>query len=269
MSNLPSYDNNFARIQLEYFSCSTDKPFSYPVVLLHGWGVDSRIWEPLVPLLQSYGDVIVVDVVNYSNDMNVMMQHITGAIGERAFYIGWSLGGMIATKIALAYPEHVAGLITLASNQQFVADPQWPYGLEKNIFDAFYQQLEKDIQENTHHTLRHFMGLVAKGDQQCREHRRYLKVFQTTPRHTSPSLLNGLQLLQCIRYSFDEVTVPRHHFFGEHDLFVPQQAVNVIKGDHVDSFVTLLEGAGHLLHYPVERLSLLLLKILSQWSEHD
>jgi len=210
--------------------------------------------------------VIVLDVIHYSNDVAEMIQKIIENVSEKAIYMGWSLGGMLATNLALTYPEKVRSVITFASNQQFVANSQWSYGLEKNIFDAFYQSLEKDIEENTNNTLRQFIALITQGDQQQREQRRFLKPFLQSTRQSPESLLMGLQLLGSVNNTVENLPVPNHHFFGEHDVLVPSEAAYHIATEEA---VTIVPGAGHLLHSPLGKTSALIGGVLRQWSEND
>jgi pimeloyl-[acyl-carrier protein] methyl ester esterase len=44
---------------------------------------------------------------------------------KRAIWLGWSLGGLVASQIALPHPERVQALVT-ASSPCFSAQEEWP-----------------------------------------------------------------------------------------------------------------------------------------------
>lgn len=45
---------------------------------------------------------------------------------DKAIWLGWSLGGLVASQIALTHPERVQALVTVASSPCFSARDEWP-----------------------------------------------------------------------------------------------------------------------------------------------
>ena len=104
-----------------------------PVVLLHGWGLNSAVWQPLFSLFNEKNhnnfQLITIDLPGFGNNNRMELepytlegicQHIEQTIKQPAIYLGWSLGGLIASQMSLKYPEKVLGLITVASSPYFV-----------------------------------------------------------------------------------------------------------------------------------------------------
>ena len=61
-----------------------------------------------------------------AQELPISRQAIAKHLPEACILCGWSLGGMMATRLAGLYPLKIKALITLAANVSFVADMQWP-----------------------------------------------------------------------------------------------------------------------------------------------
>ena len=97
-----------------------------PVVLLHAGIVDSRVWDPFVPLLTEAGLRVIsydargygrsaTDDVEYSDQADLIA--VLDAFGvKRACLVGNSRGAMIAFDTAVEHPERVAGVVLLGGH---------------------------------------------------------------------------------------------------------------------------------------------------------
>jgi 3-oxoadipate enol-lactonase len=95
-----------------------------PIVLLHEGVVDSRIWEPVVPLLAKRHRVIRYDQRGFGRSprpegpyslVEDLLAVLDTAGLERATLAGASRGGNIALATAVERPERVSALILLGS----------------------------------------------------------------------------------------------------------------------------------------------------------
>jgi pimeloyl-ACP methyl ester carboxylesterase len=95
-----------------------------PVVLVHGWTADSIDYSWLIPLLQQNFRVIAYDLRGYGHSapadgygMGRQLDDLAAVIeqvaGEPALVVGHSLGGAIASSMAVERPEHVLGVVVL------------------------------------------------------------------------------------------------------------------------------------------------------------
>lgn len=85
------------------------------LVLVHGFGLDLRVWAPQWPALTDHYDVISYDLRGFgrSSPPGVMpyahhqdLRALLDALGvKRTHLLGHSLGGGIAASFAVAYPE--------------------------------------------------------------------------------------------------------------------------------------------------------------------
>jgi 3-oxoadipate enol-lactonase len=96
-----------------------------PVVLLHAWIADRRMWDDVVPALARHRRVVRYDArgfggtvatepgLAYSNreDLVALLDHLGIA---RAALVGASGGGTIALDTALEFPDRVSALVSVA-----------------------------------------------------------------------------------------------------------------------------------------------------------
>lgn len=94
------------------------------VVLVHGFGLDSRMWEPLVDALAAHHRVVRYDCrgfgasgpmdpntpYTHAGDLLALLDHL--AIPQ-ASIVGMSFGGRVALQTALAAPDRVTALVLL------------------------------------------------------------------------------------------------------------------------------------------------------------
>jgi len=113
-----------------------------PIVLVHGWAVDSRCWTPVVPALLRAGvPVITFDhrCCGRSDDDfdDVSVQALADDVVRlldrceipRAILNGWSLGGAVAVAAAAQLRERSAGLVlTGAATPRYTRRDDFPYG---------------------------------------------------------------------------------------------------------------------------------------------
>lgn len=122
------------------------------IVLLHGFGAHSGIWQFIVEELCSDFTVTTIDLPGFGRSEKLadfslenMISKILECAPSRAIWLGWSLGGLIATKIANLYPERVSKLICVASNPKFIKEEAWP-GVTLETLQKFTQQLCEDYE---------------------------------------------------------------------------------------------------------------------------
>jgi len=141
-----------------------------PLVLLHGWGLDPRVWSglcdaqpsrirTLAPALPGHGDALPAAAA----DLAAWGDALLPVLPERAVLCGWSLGSLIALDLARRHPERVARLILIGATPCFVArsgDAPWPHGLDAATVAAFNASFATDPAG----TQKKFIALQSLGD---------------------------------------------------------------------------------------------------------
>ena len=122
---LDAPDQNFTRdgVTINYRSIGSGEP----VLLVHGYGDNLKMWVGLADSLATAHRVIAVDargfgqsskpagVANYGNAMVEDLVALLDTTGTRqAHVVGYSMGAMLAAKLALTHPDRV-GTVTLAA----------------------------------------------------------------------------------------------------------------------------------------------------------
>lgn len=200
-----------------------------PLVLLHGWGVNSLVWQPVIEQLSQHFSLYIVDLPGFGQSAplsDYSLASITEAImqvvPEYATWCGWSLGGLIATYATIHYPLRVNKLVQVACSVKFVADESWP-GVNKSVFDDFLAGLKANPQK----TLTRFIALQAMGCASARkDSSRIKKLLSGTQSADQSALIAGLKLLaeSDLRLSFAHLTRPCLSLFGQFDSLIPLQA---------------------------------------------
>ena len=249
------------------FYPATQSPIcDIPLVLLHGWGTDSRSWIPLLSeeniqspnktnrQLNKQFNVITLDLPNFgqsshlhSTDLDAWIDVIVAALPERSILLGWSLGGMLATQISARYPQRVAALITLASNLSFVQQEHWLTALSAEVDDRFY----KSFMASPPLALKRFCALQAQGETAERESVKALRgLLQLTSIHINNGWGESLQLLSKLdnRELFSQLSCPGLHFFAQNDALVPMTCAEKIRGLNSTQQVSIINGCGHAFH---------------------
>lgn len=224
---------------------------SQPLVLLHGWGWHSGIWQPLLPYLAEKFQLFLIDLPGFGKSplgnfryqeaeiADLLLAHVP----EKAHWLGWSLGGMIAWNIALHHPERVNSLITVASSPKFLHADNWP-GVDTLVLKNFSDLLLQD----QHKTLHDFLELQLRGSANKHELLPELKQIFSNTKFSPDALQMSLQLLQKmdLRAQLNKLSVPSLHLFGSHDTLVPTDVAALIAPQLQSGKCEVIKRSGHL-----------------------
>jgi len=197
------------------------------LVLIHGWGFGSAIWQPLLPYLNERYCVVLVDLPGYVDageasattwKLRGLTSELAALIDQPAIWCGWSMGGLLAIEVASRFPEKVQSLITLGTNPAFVRRKEWPCGVAPEIFANFKAALGFDAAK----LLKRFSTILVQGSVRPQNSMRRLSSFKDRL-PDNDALLAGLQLLETLdlRENLEKLKMPHHHVLGESDALVP------------------------------------------------
>jgi malonyl-CoA O-methyltransferase len=199
--------------------------------------------------LRSFSHVTLVDLPGFGrsqqlieNNLENCLQALCEVLPERAIYLGFSFGGMLAVKMAHQFPGRVRAVVTISSNARFVADDSWPHAMDENTFASFYQL----CQEQPEAAFKMFLALQARG---CESERTLLKQLKKQLGSEVPNqraMTSSLLLLSGLDNSvaLEEMECLSLHIYGENDDMVPLAAAQKIKEfNNLD--VHVIPGASH------------------------
>jgi len=197
-----------------------------PVVLLHGWGFNHRIWYQVAPHLAQNWEVWQVDLPGHGQsdlgdyDLNVLLKLFSKSLPKNAIWIGWSLGGLLAMAMARWQPEYVQRLFLIGSSPCFEQKADWPYAMQTAVLQQFGQNLQAD----SIGTLKRFLALQVKNSPEARHDLRHLhQLLKTAGYPHLDALQSSLDFLfkTDLRTELNAIQTPSLLCLGTHDALVP------------------------------------------------
>lgn len=202
------------------------------LVLLHGWAMHGGLFAPLVAALENDFELHLVDLPGHGRSreagvalaLDAAVDAVAACVPDRALWLGWSLGGLVALQAAATLPSRVRGVVMLAANPRFVRSEDWPAGMDPSVFRGFASELGRDYRA----TIDRFLMLEAQGSDHVREEIRLLRdeVFA----HGEPRadvLCDGLALLEDtdLRGALPALAMPSLWLAGRRDRLVSPEAM--------------------------------------------
>ena len=145
-----------------------------PLLVLHGWGMNSCAWKPVLNTLESRYQLHLVDLPGngFNNEVEARsMQDIVDQLSElidqigvdKIHIMGWSLGGLIAQALADKIPDKILSLTLVTSTLRFSQDNNaeslWPHAMSLKVLNNFATNLSNDMEG----TLKRFIALQFMG----------------------------------------------------------------------------------------------------------
>lgn len=223
------------------------------LVMLHGWGMHSGVWQDFAATIAQYRQVICIDLPGHGYSEYITpyeLEHVAAVLlaaipVEKFALLGWSLGGTIAIAMAMQCSERVLSLHLLATNPCFVQSEDWP-GVASSVFQGFEQQLAEDSQL----CQKHFLALQVYGQTNARVLLLALKkAQQLSPSAQQQALQAGLAILKQadFRQVLSTLTCPSQFILGGLDALVPAECAKAILAlNNSNIQVSVIDGAGHL-----------------------
>ncbi len=235
------------------------------LVLLHGWGLNAEVWHCISEELASHFTLHVVDLPGFGRSrgfgamsLDEMARQVLDAAPQNAIWLGWSLGGLVASQIALSQPERVKALVTVASSPCFSAQEAWP-GIKPDVLASFQQQLSEDFQR----TVERFLALQTMGTETARQDARTLKqTVLSLPMPEVEVLNGGLEILKTVdlREPLAALAMPHLRIYGYLDGLVPRKVVPLLDALWPESESQVIAKAAHapFISHPAEFCSALI-----------
>lgn len=222
-----------------------------PLVMIHGWGMNSAVWERITKRLAANHRLYLVDLPGMGQSRPITPYHVHSlaeAVAEQipgvSTLLGWSMGGLVAQQIALQQPDRVQKLILVGSNPCFVSRPDWPHGIAARHFVEFGERFSKDFNQ----TLLNFLTLQCMHAKDARSTVRQLRIaFAAKPTPTQDSLNQALNvLLQTdLRAEVGRLFQPTLLIHGDRDTLAPLSAAHWLAMQLPQAAMRVISGAAH------------------------
>jgi pimeloyl-[acyl-carrier protein] methyl ester esterase len=220
------------------------------LVLVHGWAMHAGIFAPIRAELAARFRVHAVDLPGHGTsperegrlDLREVASRLVAAV-PGAWWLGWSLGGLVALEAALEHPHAVRGAALIAASPRFVDAPDWPHGVAHAVFDEFAAGLARDWRG----TLERFLALEVAGSDRARAELRELRAHLYERGEPALHVLEGgLSILADtdLRAELPGIAVPTLWIAGLRDRLVPAAAMEAAAAMARGRFVAI-DGGGH------------------------
>jgi len=201
-----------------------DKP---TMVFVHGWGLHSGVWQPLLDQMESRYQCICIDMPGYGsrvaetspNNLNELADDLLQQVPDAAHCCAWSLGGMAALQAAIKQEDRFQSLSLLCSTPRFVYGSDWPQGMDLEIFTKFADKLDADYDSG----IKKFLLLQAGSGIVARDAAK--KTAELLKKYAKPSretLKAGLKILKTgdLRDQITRLPIPCRVLSGRRDRIV-------------------------------------------------
>jgi pimeloyl-[acyl-carrier protein] methyl ester esterase len=220
------------------------------LVLLHGWGLHSGAWDEILPLLAPRFRVHAVDLPGHGySTTEPAFDHAVDAMAAEtprgAIVCGWSLGGLLAQRLARRHEGRVRALALVGATPCFVERADWPAAMKAATFGAF----ESGLRADPRGTLARFVRLAACNGAGARAAIRALEArldARGTP--GAEGLANALGWLRDtdLRQDAETLALPTVVIHGRGDALVPIEAARWLAARLPRARLVELEDAAHL-----------------------
>lgn len=225
--NLKSQDND---LKMAYMDVKPQKANGKTILLLHGKNFNGAYWERTAKDLSEKGfRVIIPDQIgfgksskphNYQFSFSQLAENTKAILDElgidKTIVLGHSMGGMVATRFTLLYPEKVQKLIL-----------ENPIGLEDYKTFAAYQNIDQAYQselKNTAETYKNYQLKFYYDNKWKAEYQPWLDLIAGWTLHKDypqiawdAALTSDMIYNQPVCYEFKNIKVPTLLIIGTRD----------------------------------------------------
>ena len=196
--------------------------------------------------------VLVLDLPGHGGAPDVPLEAWDQALlaqlpDEPVVLIGWSLGGMLALRLATTHAARLAGMVLLSTTPSFRLHPGWKHACTDEVFERFQESLEA----NAPRLLDRFFALMLQGDELDRK--QFISIVRTAVDKRHPTsmagLRCGLQLLDelDLRAALPGISLPTLVVHGQADAVTPVGAAKYLAGQLPAATLNIMQ-AGHAPH---------------------
>lgn len=248
------------------------------LMLIHGWGMNSQIWEPIREALESQYHVLWIDLPGCGFNRHIETQSLEQMVAliaevtpENTHLIGWSLGGLVAQSLAQKISQRIKSMTLVTSTPRFsqALNSDWQHAMSDELLNRFAENLKQD----TERTLKGFIALQFIGVKDAKQAQdnliNHILYNGKTPKKVGGVFLDdingtkstseskqsnipthealdvGLSILMHADLRKLTPSCPEHWIFAEYDQLIPKEVINDLISLRPDAEITLLEKAGH------------------------
>jgi len=222
------------------------------VALLHGWGLHGGIFASLSTALAPDHRVHVLDLPGHGHspwskgaaDLEGWARLVAAHLPERCALVGWSLGGMVAHRIASIFPNRISKLVLISTGAVGVKRRDFPHAADPTLLNGLAERLRRDWRA----AVLEFLNIEVRGDDNPLEALRLLR--QQVDSHGAPNgaaLSVGMDIVRSadLRAQSVAITAPTLLIAGEYDRITPPLGVSALASCICAAQVRVIPKAAH------------------------
>jgi pimeloyl-[acyl-carrier protein] methyl ester esterase len=222
------------------------------LVLIHGWGMHSSIWEPIINKFSNEYTLHLVDIPGMGKshvidpyDLDHVVEAISKALPTSFDILGWSLGSLIALKMSLMYPKKIHRMVLVGGTPCFINQKDWSYGVDVRDFNDFANKLFKNYKS----TMINFYTLQLM---HSKNSKLLIKKLKRIDEAENPPEVKSLQLGLDILLNNDlrdDINKIQHQTLlitGDMDCLTPMSASMWLENHLKAGQLKVIEGASHI-----------------------
>jgi pimeloyl-[acyl-carrier protein] methyl ester esterase len=236
------------------------KGYGKDLVLIHGLGFHSDIWQGFAEQLKKEYRLTLIDLPGFGKssayekpfnlaDLAKAVLHVSP---RKAYFLGWSLGGLVATYCAIYSPERVEAVINLCSSPCFSNKSDWP-----GISELALRNLAQGFAQDKENTLKRFLHFQSPNLSKTllRELKQIIVKYPLNPQ----CLVSGLTVLEQTDLRAQLKLAPQRllYILGQQDSLVPETITSYLSPLSSRIEIKVLNQAGHIpfITHPLETLT--------------
>jgi pimeloyl-[acyl-carrier protein] methyl ester esterase len=222
------------------------------LVLIHGWGMHSGIWEPIIDRFSNQYTLHLVDIPGMGKsdvinpyDLDHVTEEISKALPPSFDILGWSLGSLIAIKMSLMYPKKIHRIVLVGGTPCFINQTDWSYGVDVRDFNNFANKLFKNYKS----TMINFYILQlmhSKNSKLIIKKLKEMEAAENPPEIKSLQLGLDILLNNDLRNDINKIKHQTLLITGDMDRLTPKSASMWLESHLKESQLKLIKGASHI-----------------------
>ena len=222
------------------------------LVLIHGWGMHSGIWEPIIDKFSNEYTLHLVDIPGMGKshvidpyDLNHVVEVISESLPTSFDILGWSLGSLITLKMSLMYPEKIHRMVLVGGTPCFINRINWSHGVDVRDFNDFANKLFKNYKS----TMINFYTLQLMHSKNSKLLIKKLKQIDEAENPPDvKSLQLGLDILlkNDLRDDINKIDHQTLLIVGDMDRLTPKSASMWLESHMKKGQLKVIEGASHI-----------------------
>ena len=209
-----------------------------PLLFLHGWGVDKRIWRQQSKYFSQYYSVLTIDLPGHgkttwgkislaqmSGDLNRIIE--TLALNQFSL-VGSSLGGLLAIKFCGLFPDKIKCLTLVGVLPKFSQSEDYPYGLDIERMRKLGGQLNLDYPQIINVFFRSLFTREERSSRRFKWLQKFRRFADVPQQQALAEYLNILEK-EDLRDVFKRIKVPLQFINGTEDYICGSGSVLFLK----------------------------------------